>query len=160
MFDSQPRPVMLLDRSAPPVRPEAYRPAEPEDKPPDRTSRQGHSCTVQSVSRPGHSVKCVRGRAQRADGNRPPDRTRDAMDTAPLHFRSHGFCDALLYNRERPHSSLHNLTPEEFAAKHQINSTVARTAWPAPDQELAGAVQRAPASEPEPKRFSATLRSR
>ena len=41
----------------------------------------------------------------------------------------------------RPHSSLGYLTPEEFAARNQGSSAIARTAWPA---ELAGAVQRAP----------------
>jgi hypothetical protein len=51
------------------------------------------------------------------------------------------------YNRERPHSSLGNLTPEEFAAKHQMSSAVARAAWPAAEPELAGAAQRAPASD-------------
>ena len=64
------------------------------------------------------------------------------------------------YNRERPHSSLGNLTPEEFAAKYQRSSAGARTAWPAAEQELAGAVQRAPASDPKPDSFSATLRLR
>ena len=63
------------------------------------------------------------------------------------------------YNRERPHSGLGNLTPEEFAAKNQMSSAVARTAWPAADQELAGAPQRAPASDPKLGSFSATLRS-
>jgi putative transposase len=63
------------------------------------------------------------------------------------------------YNRERPHSSLGNLTPEEFAAKNQMSSAVARTAWPAADQELAGAAQRAPTSDPKLSSFSATLRS-
>ena len=62
------------------------------------------------------------------------------------------------YNRERPHSSLGYLTPEEFAAKNQGSSAIARTAWPA-DQELAGAVQRAPASDPKPDSFSTALRS-
>ena len=47
------------------------------------------------------------------------------------------------YNRERPHSSLGNLTPEEFAAKHQMSSAIARTARPAAELELADAVQRA-----------------
>ena len=47
----------------------------------------------------------------------------------------------------RPHSSLGYLAPEEFAARNQGSSAVARTAWPA---ELAGAVQRAPTSEPKP----------
>jgi transposase InsO family protein len=62
------------------------------------------------------------------------------------------------YNRERPHSSLGNLTPEEFATKHQMSSATARTAWPA-EPELAGAVQRAPTSDPKPDRFSTALRS-
>jgi len=65
----------------------------------------------------------------------------------------------IAYNRERPHSSLGNLTPEEFAAKNQMSSAIARTAWPAADQELARAVQGAPASDPKPNSFSATLRS-
>jgi putative transposase len=63
------------------------------------------------------------------------------------------------YNRERPHSGLGNLTPEEFAAKNQMSSAVARTAWPAADQELAGAPQRAPASDPKLGSFSASLGS-
>jgi transposase InsO family protein len=62
------------------------------------------------------------------------------------------------YNRERPHSSLGHLTPEEFAATNQRNSAIARTAWPA-TQELVGAAQRAPASDPKPDRFSSALRS-
>ena len=63
------------------------------------------------------------------------------------------------YNRKRPHSSLGNLTPEEFAAEHQMSSALARTAWPAAEPELAGAAQRALASDPKPDSFSATLRS-
>jgi putative transposase len=63
------------------------------------------------------------------------------------------------YNRQRPHSSLGNLTPEEFAAKHQMSSAIARTAWPATDQELADAAQRAPTSDPKLSTFSPTLRS-
>ncbi len=65
------------------------------------------------------------------------------------------------YNRARPHSSLGYLTPEEFGAKNQKNhgsSAIARTAWPA-DQELAGAMQRAPASDPKPDSFSTALGS-
>jgi len=62
------------------------------------------------------------------------------------------------YNRARPHSSLGHLTPEEFAAKNQKSSAIARTAWPA--EQLAGAVQRAPASNPKPDRFSSALGSR
>jgi putative transposase len=42
----------------------------------------------------------------------------------------------IAYNRERPHSSLGYLAPEEFAAKNQTSSAITRTAWPA-DQELA-----------------------
>ncbi len=63
------------------------------------------------------------------------------------------------YNRERPHSSLGYLTPEEFAvqASNQRRSAVARTAWPA-NRMLAGAVQRAPASDPKPDSFSAALK--
>jgi putative transposase len=62
------------------------------------------------------------------------------------------------YNRERPHSSLGHLTPEEFAANNQTSSAIARTAWPA-DEELAGAAQGAPASNPKPDRFSSALGS-
>ena len=61
------------------------------------------------------------------------------------------------YNRERPHSSLGYLTPEEFAAKNQMSSALAHTAWPA-DRELAGAAQCAPTSGPKPDRFSTALR--
>jgi putative transposase len=59
------------------------------------------------------------------------------------------------YNHLRPHSSLGYLAPEEFAARNQGNSDVARTAWPA---ELAGAVHGAPTSDPKPDSFSAALR--
>jgi putative transposase len=61
-------------------------------------------------------------------------------------------------NQERPHSSLGYLTPEEFAAKNQMSSAIARTAWPA-DQELASALRRAPASDPKPDSFPTALRS-
>ena len=52
------------------------------------------------------------------------------------------------YNRERPHSSLDNLTPEEFAAHvvDQGGSVLARTARPA-QRQLATAGQCAPASD-------------
>jgi len=63
------------------------------------------------------------------------------------------------YNREQPHSSLGHLIPEEFAAKNQRSSAIARTAWPAAEPELAGAAQRALASDPKPGRFSTALRS-
>jgi putative transposase len=59
------------------------------------------------------------------------------------------------YNHLRPHSSLGYLAPEEFAARNQGSSAVARAAWPA---ELAGAVQRAPTSDPKPDSFSTALR--
>jgi Integrase core domain len=64
------------------------------------------------------------------------------------------------YNRERPHSSLGNLTPEEFAAQavNQGNSAVARTARPA-QELLAIAAQSAPASDPKRPSFSPALRS-
>ena len=64
----------------------------------------------------------------------------------------------IAYNRERPHSSRGNLTPEEFAVKNQMSSATARTAGPATGQELAGALHRAPAPDPKPDSFSATLR--
>jgi putative transposase len=65
----------------------------------------------------------------------------------------------IAYNRERPHSSLGYLTPEQFVASNQRSSAIARTAWPA-QPELAGALQRAPASSPKPDRFSSALGSR
>jgi len=69
-------------------------------------------------------------------------------------------CWRIAYNRERPHWSLGNLTPEEFAAKNQMmDSAIARTAWPAADQEPASAAQGAPAANSKLDSFSATLRS-
>jgi len=66
----------------------------------------------------------------------------------------------LQYNRERPHSSLGYLTPEEFAARNrQLRSEpTARTAWPA-HHLLAGAVQRAAVSVEELDRFSPSLKT-
>jgi len=63
------------------------------------------------------------------------------------------------YNRERPHSSLGYLPPEEFAAAAQPtkSATAARTAWPA-NPMPAGAVQRAPAADPQPDSFSSALK--
>ena len=63
------------------------------------------------------------------------------------------------YNRERPHSSLGYLTPEEFAAaaEQTRSESAARTAWPA-DSAPAGAVQRASVSNPKPDSFSSALR--
>ena len=63
------------------------------------------------------------------------------------------------YNRERPHSSLGNLTPEEFAAQASCegSSAFARTARPA-QELLASAVHSATASDPKPCSFSVTLR--
>jgi hypothetical protein len=55
------------------------------------------------------------------------------------------------YNRERPHSSLGNLTPEEFAAQavNPRNSALARTARLA-QELLANVVQTPMASDPKP----------
>src|SRR5258708_3888607 len=63
------------------------------------------------------------------------------------------------YNRERPHSSLGNLTPEELAAQASTegSSALALTARPAQDL-LAIALPCAMASDPEPYSFSVTLR--
>ena len=63
----------------------------------------------------------------------------------------------LEYNRERPHSSLGYLTPEQFAALTRTESAV-RTAWPAPAM-LAGAVQSASASSKNLSVFPPTLRA-
>jgi len=65
----------------------------------------------------------------------------------------------IAYNRERPHSSLGYLTPEEFAASMEITRSEpdARTAWPA---ELAGAVQSASVSAEESLRFSSQPQTR
>jgi len=64
------------------------------------------------------------------------------------------------YNRQRPHSSLGKLTPEEFAARavNQGNSALACTARPA-QALLATAAQCAPASDPKLPSFSPALRS-
>ena len=63
------------------------------------------------------------------------------------------------YNRERPHSSLGNLAPEEFAAKNQMSlgRRAHRLATSRP--ELAGVAQRARASDPKLDSFSTTLGS-
>ena len=42
--------------------------------------------------------------------------------------------------------------------KNQMSSAIARTAWPT-DQELAGAMQRVPASDPKPHSFSTARQS-
>ena len=57
------------------------------------------------------------------------------------------------YNRERPHSSLGYLAPEEFAASSEPTrtETATRTAWPA---ELAGALHGAAASISKSDSFS------
>ena len=64
------------------------------------------------------------------------------------------------FNRNRPHSSLNYLAPEEFAARHrqQRSEPAARTAGPA-NQMLAGAVQCAPVSVEELDSFSPQPRS-
>jgi transposase InsO family protein len=63
------------------------------------------------------------------------------------------------FNQERPHSSLGNLTPEEFAAQavDPGSSALARTARPA-QRQLATVVQCAPASDPKPYSFLVALR--
>jgi putative transposase len=63
------------------------------------------------------------------------------------------------YNRGRPHSSLGNLTPEEFAAQaaDPRSAPLADTARPA-QELLATAVQFAPAANPTPDSFSVTLK--
>ena len=65
----------------------------------------------------------------------------------------------LQYNRQRPHSSLGYLAPEEFAAQNrqQRSELAARSAWPA---ELAGAVQSTSVSVKESEQFSAHPQSR
>jgi putative transposase len=65
------------------------------------------------------------------------------------------------FNRNRPHSSLNYLAPEEFAARNrpQRSEPAARTAWPA-NPMLAGAVQCAPVSVEELDSFSPQPRSR
>ena len=40
------------------------------------------------------------------------------------------------YNRERPHSSLGHLTPQKFAAKHQMTSAIARKKRPTPNLRM------------------------
>jgi putative transposase len=64
------------------------------------------------------------------------------------------------FNRNRPHSSLNYLAPEEFAARNrqQRSEPAARTAGPA-NQMLAGAVQCAPVSVEELDSFSPQPRS-
>ena len=64
------------------------------------------------------------------------------------------------FNRNRPHTSLNYLAPQEFAARNrqQRSEPAARTAWPA-NQMLAGAVQCAPVSVEELDSFSPQPRS-
>jgi putative transposase len=64
------------------------------------------------------------------------------------------------FNRNRPHSSLNYLAPEEFAARNrqQRSEPATRTAWPA-NQMLAGAAQCASVSVEELDSFSPQPRS-
>jgi putative transposase len=63
------------------------------------------------------------------------------------------------YNRERPHSSLGYLAPEEFAASHSHlrSETAARSAGPAQTMP-SGTLHRAAVSVEEPDSFSSQLR--
>jgi putative transposase len=67
----------------------------------------------------------------------------------------------IVYNQERPHSSLGYLTPHEFATRHPTSTSTrsaaaARAALPA-KLRLAGAVQSAPSAGPNPGIFSPAL---
>ena len=65
----------------------------------------------------------------------------------------------IVYNKERPHSSLGYLTPHEFATRHPTptsSTAAARTALPV-KLRLAGAVQSAPSVDPKPDIFSPAL---
>ena len=64
------------------------------------------------------------------------------------------------YNRERPHSSLGYLAPEEFAARARQtrNEATARSAWPA-KEVLADALPSAASSNPKAYSFSAHPRA-
>lgn len=65
----------------------------------------------------------------------------------------------IVYNQERPHSSLDYLTPHEFATRHPTptrSTGAARTALPV-KLRLAGAVQSAPSVDPKPDIFSPAL---
>jgi putative transposase len=65
----------------------------------------------------------------------------------------------IVYNQERPHSSLGYLTPHEFATRHPTptrSAATARTAVPA-KLRLAGAVQSAPSADPNPDIFLPAL---
>lgn len=68
----------------------------------------------------------------------------------------------IVYNQERPHSSLGCLTPHEFATRHPTptrRTAAARTALPA-KLRLAGAVWSAPSADPKPDIFSLALQAR
>ena len=106
MFDSQPQQATLLNRSALPVRPEAYRPPHSKAcRPVEHLGRDMHSaCSLflaQVTSKDSFAAAL-----NHVMGYRPLDRTRDAMDKAPLQLRSHGFCRAHLCNNERLHQAL------------------------------------------------------
>jgi hypothetical protein len=94
-------------------------------------------------------MRVTRGMSQRARFFVPLDDARNKIEKWRVE-----------YNRERPHSSLGNLTPEEFAALagEPGSAGLARTARPA-QQMLAAALQGAPAADPKPNSFSATLKA-
>ena len=62
------------------------------------------------------------------------------------------------YNRERPHSSLGNLTPGSSRSKQPIRELGPRAHRSASSKLLATAVQCAPAVDPKTHSFSLTLR--
>ena len=123
-------------------------------------AREGHALNHKKLYRLYREERLMvrrrRGR-KRALGTRAPM----TLPSRINQFSSLGEARAIIeawrhdYNHLRPQSSLGYLAPEEFAARNQGSSAIARTAWPA---ELAGAVQGAPTSDPKPDSFSAALR--
>jgi putative transposase len=68
-------------------------------------------------------------------------------------------CWRIAYNRETSPFQPRPPHPGGVRSEEPDELAIARTAWPAADQELASPVQRALASDPKPDSFSATLRS-
>jgi len=96
---------------------------------------QNHLCMARIVLIPRVVLRLARAReCQR--GDQPQLETLALQKVSQHDARSKAEEWRVEYNRERPHSSLGNLTPQEFAAQatHPGNSALARTARPA--QEL------------------------